>query len=83
MLYYFTDSSKPKFSGRQRITLPIMIHNDICKAVNLTTISNSHGITTFNSLNGLILLINLAQDRQKWRQITDEVFAAAQAEKLN
>ena len=83
MLYYFTDSSKPKFSGRQRITLPVMIDNDVCKAVTLNTLSNSHGITTFNSLNDLLLLINLAQDRRQWRQITDEVFAAAQAEKLN
>jgi len=53
----------------------------VCKAVTLNTLSNSHGITTFNSLNDLLLLINLAQDRQKWRQISDEVFAAAQAEK--
>ena len=43
-----------------------MIHNDICKAVTLNTLSNSHGITTFNShgiSHDLLLLINLAQDR--------------------
>ena len=82
ILYYFTDSSKPKFSGRQRITLPIRTHNDICKAVTVNTLSNSHGITTCNSLSDLMLLINLADDRRKWRHITDEVFAAAPAEKL-
>ncbi len=50
--------------------------------VDSLTLLISHGITTFDSLNDLNLLTNLAQDRGKWRKIADKVFAAAQAEEL-
>ncbi len=59
MLYYFTASPNLRFPGRQGTVLPIVIHNDICKAITSNTLSISHGRNTFDSLDDSNLLTNL------------------------
>ena len=82
MIHYFTESSQTKFKGRQRITLPVMINSDIQRAIKLGTLSNTYNISSFKSNNDLTQLIILASDRSAWKQISEEVFLAAQAEKF-
>ena len=81
MSQYFTESTVPKFPGRQRITLPLTIDRDICRAVVSNTITFDD-ILSFKSNDDLQKLINIAQDRNSWKQLTKEIFLAAQAEKI-
>ena len=81
-MHYFSESSKSKFKGRQRITLPITIDADIQRAIRLKTISNYFNILSFKSTNDLRRLTEIALNRSEWKLLSRQIFFAAQAEKF-
>ena len=77
MKYYFTKTTKGKFRGRPRITLPRKLNEDIVKY-------NSgllHDVKNLKTLEDLIILKDLAKDRNKWKVLTDNIYDTAKAEK--
>ena len=73
MKYYF---EKPcdakKFSGRKRVTLPIKIDEDIATQVK-ENISLPGNVKGFKTLDDLLNLQKLAQDREAWRKLTKQI----------
>ena len=69
--YFENYENKKRFRGRPRTTLPVVIEQDL-KAANKVNpcILN---ISILNSINDLRELQQLAQDREKWKEIVDLV----------
>ena len=72
-----------KFKGRRRKTLPITINRDLVRAQRIRDIKNTFHINTFTDINDLHKLTNIASDRERWRELSEEVLEAAQAERFN
>ena len=79
MEHYFSDSNSKMFPGSQRITLPVCLNSDIeCAHDNLDIFN----IASFKTRDDLQKLIDIANDRDRWKQLSRVIFVAAQAEKL-
>ena len=72
MEYYFTEEkSYKKFKGRQRMTLPAVLNNDI-KELN----SKHPGeieLVKFETIEDLQIARNIAQDRSQWKKLINKV----------
>ena len=66
---YFIESGK-KYKGRPKTTLPIVLNKDLALI--------NHPIR-LHSLEELEIITKLAQDRQKWRELTIRIERAAEA----
>ena len=81
MTYYFSPRDAKKFCGRQKITLPTSLHNDINSAkmhdekFSLTFPT----ITGLKSSNDLLKLKVIAQNRISWKILSGYVYLAAEA----
>ena len=75
-------SNAKKFRGRPVITLPVSLHNDIIMLKKHNTFKNRYSsIIQFKSINDLESLRTLAQERQTWTALVNDIYVAAKAEK--
>ena len=82
MNYYFEKSNAKKFRGRPVITLPVSLHNDIIMLKKHNTFKNRYNsITQLKSIHDLKSLRTLAQERQTWTALVNDIYVAAKAEK--
>ena len=82
MTHYFTSSSKKGFKGRQRVTLPVTISKDLKRAHQNSTLTQDYGVVAFDKTSDLNRLAIIAKDRKLWKNLSKDVFEAAQAEEL-
>ena len=80
---FFFHQQHPKFRGRPKTTFPITIHNDIqrlkTRKPNKTSTTHQH-LTQLKSTSDFQKLQAIAADRMKWKQLTQDMKKAAQAE---
>ena len=69
--YFENYENKKRFSRRPRTTLPVVFEQDL-KAANKVNPCLLN-ISILNSINDLRELQQLAQDREKWKEIVDLV----------
>jgi hypothetical protein len=68
MRYYFEKPfNAKKFSGRQRITLPVKINEDIKNCAK----TNNILVTNFETINDLNTLKVIASDRNEWKRFSN------------
>ena len=78
MLYYFEPSSAKGFRGRSRCTIVTTLDSDIKKtASKLQTFQ----LSRLRNLEDLQHVRQLAQDRDNWRTIINDIYLVAEAEK--
>ena len=82
MEHYFKPSCKKKFSGRQRKTLPVTLHRDLCRAQIAKDVDSRFIICTLTYTIDLHILTLIALDRKRWQALSKEVYEAAHAENL-
>ena len=74
MQWYFEKPMRPKrYRGNQRITLPVMLHNDIVEANKVQNLE----IEQFRCMNDLEKLRDIANDRRRWKEVTRVVCGVA------
>ena len=83
MQHYFTPSTKPKFRGRPRTTLPLTLSQDITRAAayNKDFYSN-YQLRDLKSTTDLKKLLNIANDRKNWKILAKQIYDAAEVETL-
>ena len=78
MNYYFECPPKAKkFRGRKRITLPVLLDNDIVEAAKY---HQRLQIRQFKTRKDLDILRHLADDRNGWKNLTNLICSVAQGE---
>ena len=80
--FYFSPSSKPKFKGRQRLTLPLTINN-LTRTQSFKNIKERFGVCAFTSSLDLNKLVDIASDRKRWIKLSQDILEAAQGEEFN
>ena len=70
MLYYFQPTAAKGFRGRPRCTIATTLDADIKRAYLK---NNSFVIRQLRNINDFYLLVNIAQDRQMWRGIVNDI----------
>ena len=70
--YFEIPREGKKFSGRKRCTLPVRINEDIKSA------SAEIPITTFDKIEDLRILKNIAQNREDWRNLSKLICGTAE-----
>ena len=78
MRHYFSSSQGSSFRARQCITLPVTLNKDLVRANKHFNFSQRYD-TTISVFAGLGL-IELGHDRQLWKHLCNDIFAAAQAD---
>ena len=78
MFYYFEPTNEKGFRGRPRCTIVTTLDNDIKRTANK---KESFQLSKLTSLEDLKYARTLAQDRQLWRKIINEICEVAEAEK--
>ena len=74
MQWYFEKPTKgKKYRGNQRITLPLVLNNDIVEVNKINNIE----VTQFKSMEDLVKLRELAGNRTRWKEITDIICRVA------
>ena len=73
MKFFFTESKAGRFKGRLRINLPWKLNED------LTRYSTSG--MNLKTNEDLETLKEIAQDRKRWKELTDGIYRTAKAEK--
>ena len=82
MEFYFEPTSAKGFRGRPQVTLPTTIDNDLQRITNLQR-QNATQIFTlrkFDCRTDLMIARSIAQERGDWKEFTNIVLEAAQAE---
>ncbi|XP_057310033.1 uncharacterized protein LOC130648030 [Hydractinia symbiolongicarpus] len=80
MNHYFEQSQVSKFKGRQRITLPISLNNDIRRAVESdNSFAIKFGVSQLISKHDLKVLRVIAEDRNTWKSLSRHIYIAAEA----
>ena len=75
MVYYFDPpQDAKKYSGRKRITLPVVLDEDLKE----TAKSKDIPVRKFECLEDLQSLRSLAGDRQTWRKLVNVVYGKAE-----
>jgi len=78
MLFYFERSDKKNFRGRPRCTIATTLDNDIKKtAAKIDTFP----LTQLKSIEDLLFISTIAQDRVRWRRIIKDIMVVAKANK--
>lgn len=67
--YFEIPEQKTKYPGNQRITLPIVLHNDIVNANREKEI----GVRQFKYTEDLYELRTVAADRKRWKEIVVDI----------
>ena len=68
MLWYFEKNEKlTKYPGRKRMTLPVVINEDIKKVANDVDVQ----ISSFERTEDLLKLKRIASDRIEWKRLTE------------
>ncbi|XP_057310663.1 uncharacterized protein LOC130648624 [Hydractinia symbiolongicarpus] len=80
MNHYFEQSQVSKFKGRQRITLPISLNNDMRRAVESdNSFAIKFGVSQLISKHDLKVLRVIAEDRNTWKSLSRHIYIAAEA----
>ena len=67
--WYFEQPPNPrKYRGHQRITLPIVLHNDIVETAKMKDFP--FAIMQFKSMEDLFKIRKIAADREQWKNMT-------------
>lgn len=81
MKSFFDDGNLKKFRGRPRTTIVSTLNNDIkCMREKNPVFYKNIGIRPLERLSDLKVLKDLANNRPKWRNITECMYAVAKAE---
>ena len=64
--YFEIPHDSNKYRGNQRMTLPILLHNDIIEINKIQKLK----IKQFKSAEDLIILRELASDREQWKMLS-------------
>ena len=76
--YYFEYPPKEKiFCGRKRITLPVLLDNDIIEAAKC---HQQLQISQFKTREHLNILRHLVNDRNGWKNLTNSICSVTQGE---
>ena len=73
MKFFFTESKAGRFKGRPRMNLPYKLNEDLQKYT-----TSGMKLKTSEDLEKLK---ELAQDRKKWKELTNGIYRTAKAEK--
>ena len=77
MQYNFLRPSNGKFKRRARTTLPVKLNNNI---VNFKRIDEKYMIRSFKDISDLQKFEEIANGRERWRDMCKVIYDAAQAE---
>ena len=80
MMHYFQPSESPKFQGQPRTTLPIKLSKDIKLTVKTDpSFILEYNIRELKINNDLNTLKEIAENRNKWLELSDRIYKAAEA----
>ena len=86
MIYYFDFTLKQRFKGHPRTTLVTTLDDDIKRARTTVNFREKYPYIRQNSNNFLSkqdieMFRNVAENRKNWRELTNDIYFAAEAEK--
>ena len=77
MSFYFSPSSKLKFKGGPRMTLPLTINRDLIRSQSFCNIKERFVVCSFKSLSDLNKLADIASDRKHWINLSKDIYIAS------
>ena len=84
MYNYFSQSMKPKFRGRPRVTLPSTLNRDLEQTVDISNeFYRRYEISKLKDVIDLEKLKVLARDRKEWKAFSEMIYKTAEAETSN
>ena len=84
MKTFFDTSNLQKFRGRPRTTIQTTINEDLKRLTSLNPVySRNQEITTLETLTDLYRFRLIAQNRNRWKNLTNCIYTAAKAEESN
>ena len=80
MDFYFEKVNSKPFRERPRTTIPLTIHNNMKRALRTGHLEDKYVVKSFVLKSDLEFLRFIANDRDKWKSLTEDIIYAAKAE---